>query len=114
MTGGGLLPHEVKTRRVIEELAGIGEEVFAVGEGGEKASFIAARTDEGRFSGDADVLGGVHQGDAKSADFVDEAEGQGLLAGPDLSGCERLDLGVGGAGCTYCRRAIGSRPAPGG
>ena len=82
---------------MVEELAGVGEDVFAVcGEDRDEAPGGFAGASEGGFAGDACVLGRVHEGGAEAAEFVDEAEGEGLLACPDLSGGEGLDLVVGG------------------
>ena len=92
-----LLPHEIKAGSVIEWLAGVGKQVFAiVGEHGEEAAFIFCGTGNVGLAGDPNVFGGVHQGDAKASDLVDQAERKGLLAGPYLPGGEGLDLVVGG------------------
>src|SRR5208283_1591232 len=92
-----LLPHEVEAGGLVEELGGVGEEaVGVVGEGCEEAFFVAGGPGDGGLSLDAGVACGVDEGDAEAADLVDEAEGEGLLAGPDLAGGERTDLVVGG------------------
>src|SRR6185437_7603610 len=92
-----LLPHEVKPWSSVEKLAGVGKEVVRVSvDQGEQAALILWRPYDAGFAGDADAAGGVDQRTAEAAHLVDEAERKRLLAGPDLAGCQRLDLVVGG------------------
>ena len=76
-----LLPHEIKSGGVVQELSRVGEEVVAVGEQGEKTLFGSGGANNRRFTRDADIFGGVHKGDPEATLLVDEAEGQSLLAG---------------------------------
>ncbi len=78
---------------MIEELGRIGEEVLSVGgEDGDETSFGTGRADNGGFSGDSDVSGGVNEGDAEASHLVDEAKREGLLASPDLPGGKGADF----------------------
>src|ERR1039458_6402610 len=77
-------PHEVEARRLIEELAWIGEQVAGVvGKSCEQAFVLGGRAGDGGFALDAGVARGVDEGDAEAANLVDQAERKGLLAGPD-------------------------------
>src|ERR1035437_6978834 len=68
-------PHEVEARRLIEEFAGVGEEVAGVvGEGREQAFPLCGRTGDGRLTLDADISRGVDEDVAEAADLVDQGE----------------------------------------
>src|SRR2546423_960970 len=87
-----LLPHEVEAGGLVEDLTGqVNQAVGVVAERGEDALLLAGRADDAGFAVDADGAGGVDERDAEAADFVDEAEPDGLLASPDLTGGERSD-----------------------
>ena len=74
-----LLPHEVKTGGAVEQLCGVGEEVFsaAVEQGGETLFGCCGLYDCG-FTMDADLARGRDEGGAIAADFIDEAERAGI------------------------------------
>src|SRR5579871_108611 len=94
---GGLLPHVIEAGGVVEQLAGIGEEVLTiVGKNGQKTASVSGGANNGWLAGDTYVAGGVDQGGPEATYFVDEAEGERLLAGPDLARGERFDLILGG------------------
>ena len=67
LTHRALLPHEIKSGGVIHQLAGIPDQVVGVRKRSEETPDLSCGTDDGGLSGDADVLGGLHQGDAEAA-----------------------------------------------
>ena len=82
-----LFPEEIEAWSAVEELRRVRENIVrAVGKEGGEAVFFMGGADDVGFAGDADGLGGVHEGDAEAAELVDEVEIDGLLAGPDLAG----------------------------
>src|ERR1039458_115571 len=90
-------PHEVEARRLIEELAWIGEQIAGVvGESCEQAFVLGGRPGDRGFALDAGIARGIDEGDAEAANLVDQAERKGLLAGPDLAGGKRANLVVRG------------------
>src|ERR1017187_7756149 len=65
-------PHEVEARRLIEELAWIGEQIAGVvGESCEQAFVLGGRAGDGGFALDAGVARGIDEGDAEAANLVD-------------------------------------------
>jgi len=81
---------------VIEQLAGVGKEVFAiVGEHGEEAAFIFCGTGNVGLAGDPNVFGGVHQAMRKPPTLSIRPSGRACW--PVIpAGGEGLDLVVGG------------------
>src|ERR1035441_101433 len=58
-------PHEVEARRLIEELAWIGEQIAGVvGESCEQAFVLGGRAGDGGFALDAGIARGIDEGDA--------------------------------------------------
>ena len=81
---------------MVQKLTGVGEKVFAVGrKHSEEATFIFRGTNNGGFTGDSNVFCRLHESCSEPAYLVDQTKWKRLLAGPDLSCGEGLDLLVG-------------------